>query len=88
MNYYFKYATRRICLLNLLFAGHFVIPKNLKTSGEFLCSVSLYGHPKIPCDDSSLNNTCKVHPAWLGAFNVLLQTVAKAHIKIAIVSAG
>lgn len=70
------------------FVGHFVTPKNLKTACEFSCSVSLYSHPKIPCDDSSVNNTCKVHPAWLGALNVLLQRMAKAHIKRAIMSAG
>lgn len=74
--------------LTCYFVGHFVTPKNWTTACEFSCSVSLYSQPKIPCDASSVNNTCKVHPAWLGALNVLLQRMAKAHIKRAIMSAG
>lgn len=74
--------------LTCYFPKHFVTSKNLKTAFEFLCSVSLYRHAKIPCDDSSVNNSCKVHPAWLDPLNVLLQTMAKAHMKRAMVSAG
>lgn len=74
--------------LTCYFPGHFVTPKNLRTACEFSCSVPLYRHPKIPCDDSSVNNICKVHSAWLDASNVLLQKMAKAHIKRAVVSAG
>lgn len=52
--------------LTCYFAKHFVTSKNWKIACEFSCHVSLYSHPKIPCDDSSVNNTCKVPPAWLG----------------------
>lgn len=84
-NNYFKFVTRRICLFNLLFCKTLCYSLNLKTACEFSCSVSLNTHPKIPCDDSSVNNTCKVHPVWLGALKVLLQRKARAHIKRAIV---
>jgi len=30
---------------------------------------SLYTHPKIPCDDSAVNNICKLETTWFVTFS-------------------
>lgn len=71
MNFFFlKHVTRRICLFNLLFCKNFFCCSNLKMACEFLCSLPLSTHPKIPCDDSTVNNICKLETAWFVALNI------------------
>lgn len=70
MNFFLKHVARRICLFNFLFCKDFCCCLDLKTACEFLFSLSLYTHPKIPCDDSTVNNICKLETAWFVALNI------------------
>lgn len=54
-----KPLTRRICMFNLLFCRDFICFKFENSLWIFMQSV-FYNHPKVPCDDSTVNNICRL----------------------------